>query len=153
MMVIKRIIFVIFAVIFFVSCSDDDSSDYHYELLAAEDVLVPDEFVFGQVYDLTVKYIAPDNCYVNSDILYEYDQDARNVAVISLVVEDYDCDVLDLEQVLTFKVHALQSNPYTFRFWQGDDENGEPIYLIVEVPVINLIDQNANEFKETHTKM
>lgn len=153
MMVIKRIIFVIFAVIFFVSCSDDDGSDYHYELLAAEDVLVPEEFVFGQVYDLTVKYIAPDNCYINSDILYEYDQDARNIAVISLVVEDYDCDVLDLEQVLTFKVHALQSNPYTFRFWQGDDENGEPIYLIVEVPVINLIDQNANEFKETHTKM
>ncbi len=153
MIVIKRIIFVIFAVIFFVSCSDDDSSDYHYELLAVEDALVPEEFVFGKVYELTVKYIAPDNCYINSDILYEYDQDARNVAVISLVVEDYNCDVLDLEQDLTFKVHALQTSPYIFRFWQGEDENGEPTYLIVEVPVINLIDQNTNEFKETHTKM
>jgi hypothetical protein len=153
MIVLKRIIFVIFAVIFFVSCSDDDSSDYHYELLVVEDALVPEEFVFGEIYDLTVKYIAPDNCYVNSDILYEYDQDARNVAVISLVVEDYNCDVLDLEQDLTFKVHALQTSPYIFRFWQGDDESGEPTYLIVEVPVINLIDQNANEFKETHTKM
>ena len=153
MIVIKRIIFVIFAVVFFVSCSDDDSSDYHYELLAVEGALVPEEFVFGEVYDLTVQYKIPDNCYANSDILYEYDQDARNVAVISLVVENNNCDVLDLEQDLTFKVHALQTSPYIFRFWQGDDENGEPIYLIMEVPVINLIDQNENEFKETHTKM
>lgn len=153
MIVIKRIIFVIFAVVFFVSCSDDDSSDYHYELLAVEDALVPEEFVFGQVYDLTVKYMMPDDCYINSDILYEYDQDARNVAVISLVAENNNCDVLDLEQDLTFKVHALQTSPYIFRFWQGDDENGEPIYLTMEVPVVNLIDQEANEFKETHTKM
>lgn len=152
-MVLKKIFFVIFTVIFFVSCSDDDSSDYHYELLPVEDALVPEEFEFGKVYELTVKYIVPDDCYVNSDILYEYDQDARNIAVISHVIENNNCDPLDLEQELTFRVQALQASPYIFRFWQGDDENGDPIYLIVEVPVINLIDQKANELEATHTKM
>jgi len=153
MMVIKKIFFVIFAVIFFVSCSDDDNSEYHYELLPVEDALVPEEFEFGKVYELTVKYNVPDDCYVNSDILYEYDQDARNIAVISFVIENNNCEPLDLEQELTFRVQALQASPYIFRFWQGDDENGEPIYLTIEVPVINLSDQNANEFKATHTKM
>lgn len=152
-MVVKRLFFVIFAVVLFASCSDDDGSSYHYELLTVEDALVPEEFVFGEIYDLSVKYIVPDNCYINSDVLYEYDQDARNIAVISLVVNNDNCDVLDLEQELTLKVQALQSSPYIFRFWQGDDENGEPIYLIVEVPVVNLSNQNANEFEATHTKM
>jgi len=150
---IKRLFFVIFAVVLFVSCSDDDEVSNHYELLPVEDALVPEEFVFGEIYDLTVKYIMPDDCYISSDILYEYDQDARNVAVISLVINENNCDVLDLEQGLTFQVHALQPSPYIFRFWQGDDENGEPTYLIVEVPVVNLSDQDVNESKATHTKM
>ena len=152
-MVVKRIFFVIFAVILMVSCSDDDSYDYHYELLPIEDALVPEEFILGEVYDISLKYIAPADCYVNSDILYEYDRDARNVAVISLVIESNDCETIDLEQELTFQVNAEQESPYIFRFWQGDDDNGDPIYLIIEVPVIKFSEKKANEFKETHIKM
>ena len=152
-MVIKKIFFVLFAVILFVSCSDDDSYDYHYELLPIDEAVVPEEFEYGEIYDISVTYIVPDDCYVNSDILYEYDQNARNVAVISLVIESNDCETIDLEQELTFQVHALQSSPYTFRFWQGDDDNGEPMYLIVEVPVINLSEQSANKFETTDTKV
>ena len=136
-----------------VSCSDDDSYEYHYELLPIEEALVPDEFEYGKIYSISVKYIVPDDCYINSDILYEYNDDARNVAVISLVIDSDDCETIDLEQELTFQVHALQASPYIFRFWQGDDDNGEPVYLTIEVPVINISNEKANEFKETHTKM
>ena len=151
-MALKRIFFVIFVVILFVSCSDD-SSDYHYELLETEDAVVPEEFQFGQIYDITVKYIVPDDCYIASDILYEYDETARNIAVISLVVDENSCETLEIEQELTVRVHALQTSPYIFRFWQGEDDNGEPIYLIVEVPVVTQIDESADESKETHIKM
>lgn len=150
---VKKIFFVIFAVITMVSCSDDDSYDYHYELLPIEEAMIPEEFEFGKIYDLSVRYIVPDDCYVNSDILYEYDQNARNVALISLVIESNDCETIELDEELTFQVHALQESPYIFRFWQGEDESGEPIYLTVEVPVVNLSDQDANGFKKTHTKM
>lgn len=149
----KKIFFVIFAVILMVSCSDDDSYEYHYELLPTEDAVVPDEFIYGEIYELTVKYMVPNDCYVNSDILYEYDYDARNIAVVSLVIESNDCETLDLEQELSFQVHAVQQSPYIFRFWQGDDDNGDPIYLEIEVPVTNISVEKANEFKETHTKM
>ena len=152
-MTFRKIFFVIFAVVLMVSCSDDDSYEYHYELLPVEEALVPEVFEYGQIYDISVKYFVPDDCYINDDILYEYNEDARNVAVISLVIESNDCETIDLEQELTFQVHALQASPYIFRFWQGDDENGEPIYLIIEVPVININNDKANEFKETHTKM
>ena len=152
-MALRKIFFVIFAVVLLVSCSDDDSYDYHYELLPIEEAQVPVEFEFGKIYEITVKYISPSDCYINSDILYEYDEDARNVAVISLVIESNDCETIDFEEELTFRVHALQASPYIFRFWQGDDDNGEPIYLTIEVPVINLSNQKANEFEATHTKM
>ena len=152
-MTFRKIFFVIFAVVLMVSCSDDDSYEYHYELLPIEEALVPDEFEYGKIYSISVKYIVPDDCYINSDILYEYNDDARNVAVISLVIDSDDCETIDLEQELTFQVHALQASPYIFRFWQGDDDNGEPIYLVVEVPVINISNQKASEVERTHTKM
>lgn len=152
-MALRKIFFVIFAVVLLASCSDDDNDEYHYELLPIEEAIVPEVFEFGQIYSLSAKYFVPDDCYINSDILYEYDENARNVAVISLVAESSDCETVEVEQELIFQVQALQPSPYLFRFWQGEDDNGEPIYMTVEVPVINLINQNANEFDKTHTKM
>jgi len=149
----KKIFFVLFAVISLASCSSDDDSSYHYELLAIEDAMVPEEFEFGSIYNITVKYIRPDDCYIYSEILYEYDLDARNVAVIATVIEDNNCEPLNIEEELTFRVQALQSSPYIFKFWQGEDDNGNAIYLIIEVPVVTKSNLSDNEFKTTHTKL
>ncbi len=132
----EKIFFVIFILLLTVSCSDDDSSNYHYELLSVEEADVPNEFVYGQIYYITVKYIRPTECYVYNDVLYEYDYDARNIAVISTVVEDNNCEVIDSDEELTIRVQALQTTPYIFRFWQGDDDDGNPIYLEIVVPVV-----------------
>ena len=132
----NRVFFVIFSFIIFVSCSNDDGPTYHYELLAVEDVDLPDEFEYGKVYNVSLKYILPDDCYISSDVLYEYDLDMRNVAVISTVLDDKDCFPVDFEDNISFKVKALQTETYVFKFWQGEDEQGEPIYLIKEVPVV-----------------
>ena len=118
------------------ACSNDDAPTYHYELLAVEDVDLPEAFEYGKVYDVSLKYILPDDCYISSDVLYEYDFEIRNVAVISTVLDDKDCFPVDFEDDISFKVKALQTETYVFKFWQGEDEEGEPIYLIKEVPVI-----------------
>jgi len=149
----KKIFFVLFNIILLSSCSDDDGLDYHYELLAVEDAIVPEEFEFGKIYTITIKYVVPDDCYVYSDVLYEYQEDARNIAVISTVIDDKSCAVLDFQDELNFNIRALQSSPYILNFWQGDDENGDPIYLIKEVPVVNKNNLSANEFRPTHKKM
>lgn len=132
----KRIFFVLFTIVILVSCSSDDASSYHYELLPIEDAIVPDEFEYGKIYNINVKYIQPDDCYVYSDVLYEYNYDERNIAVISTVLDDKVCSPTDFEDEMSFKVHALQTSTYIFKFWQGDDDDGNPIYLIKEVPVI-----------------
>jgi hypothetical protein len=133
---VKRIFFVIFSFIIFVSCSNDDGPTYHYELLAIEDVILPENFEYGKIYEVSLKYIQPDDCYISSDVLYEYDNDIRNVAVISTVLDDKNCFPSEFEDEISFKVQALQEGTYVFKFWQGEDDNGEPIYLVKEVPVI-----------------
>ena len=148
----KKIFFVLYAVVILVSCSSDDGSDFHYELLPINEAEVPDVFEFGNIYTVKVKYNIPDNCYIESDVLYEYDEDARNIAVMSLVIEDDDCQPVAEEQELSFEIQALQETPYILRFWQGEDEEGDPKYLVVEVPVIKNI-ESADEFKTTHTKL
>ena len=132
----KRIFFVIFSFIIFVSCSNDDEPTYHYELLAIEDVILPENFEYGKIYEVSLKYIQPDDCYISSDVLYEYDSDIRNVAVISTVLDDKNCFPSEFEDDISFKVQALQEETYIFKFWQGEDDNGEPIYLVKEVPVV-----------------
>ena len=132
----KGIFFVIFSFIIFVSCSNDDGPTYHYELLAIEDVILPENFEYGKIYEVSLKYIQPDDCYISSDVLYEYDNDIRNVAVISTVLDDKNCFPSEFEDNISFKVQALQEEIYIFKFWQGEDDNGEPIYLVKEVPVV-----------------
>ena len=132
----KGIFFVIFSFIIFVSCSNDDGPTYHYELLAIEDVILPENFEYGKIYEVSLKYIQPDDCYISSDVLYEYDNDIRNVAVISTVLDDKNCFPSEFEDDISFKVQALQEETYIFKFWQGEDDNGEPIYLVKEVPVV-----------------
>ena len=137
-MLMKRIFFVLFTIVIFVSCSTDEGSTYHYELLPVADAIVPEEFEFGKIYTIEVKYIQPDDCYVYSEVLYEYDNDDRNIAIISTVLDDKVCSLTENENQMSFKVHALQANTYKFKFWQGDDDEGNPIRLIKEVPVIVL---------------
>jgi|LGVF01.1.fsa_nt_gb hypothetical protein len=147
----KKTIILFFVVILLLSCSEEDAN-YYYELLPIEEAIVPDEFEYGRVYIITVTYFQPTDCNLYSDILYEYDYDARNVAVISTVVDENDCK--PLESVLreySFRVHALQANDYLFRFWQGEDENGDPIYLEITAPVVNYNNSKINEPKATYT--
>ena len=132
----RRIFFVIFSFIIFVSCTTDDGPTYHYELLAIEDVNLPEEFEYGKIYEVILKYTQPDDCYISSDVLYEYDEEMRNVAVISTVLDGKDCFSAKFEDEISFRVQALQTDTYVFNFWQGEDENGDPIYLMKEVPVI-----------------
>jgi hypothetical protein len=64
----------------------------------------------------------------------------RTVAVITTVIDNNDasnCEPLSEEieeRYFTFHVQNT-SGTYIFKFWQGENENGEDEYLIYEVPI------------------
>ncbi|MBR9913492.1 MAG: hypothetical protein GYB32_01490 [Algicola sp.] len=133
----KKIFIISFLLFSLFSCSvGDDTPNFYYEILPVESVDIPDEFQFGSVHEISLTYYKPTDCHVFNNFFYETDLNQRTVAVVTSVYTNQNCnDVNNLEEVsFNFEVNSFE--PYTFRFWQGTDENGNDTYYIVEVPVV-----------------
>ncbi len=119
-----------------VSCSiDDDSNNFKLETLPIKEAIVPAEFTFRSMHDITVTYELPSGCHSFYDLFYQYEGTSRRVAINSLVNEGVACtdDIREIEY--TFKVNVVQREDYTFKFWKGVDSEGENIFEEVIVPV------------------
>ena len=129
--------------IMLLSCSiDDDTNDFYLETLPIESVDMPDSFVSGETAVINYTYLRPTTCHVFNDLYYSIDGNQRVVAIINRVYEETGsgnpCSILDNEvasRSFNFSVNSNIGSTYTFKFWQGEDQNGEDIYLTIEVPV------------------
>lgn len=128
----------------FFSCSADDKLNESYlETLPFDTVTVPESFVSGETTVIGYTYIRPTSCYIFNDLYYSIEGDQRTLAVINRVFENDGngnaCTILDDEiatRTFNFTVKNPVGSTYTFKFWQGEDENGENAYIVVEVPVV-----------------
>ncbi|WP_405294609.1 hypothetical protein [Algibacter sp. Ld11] len=120
------------------SCSVDDGAiDYSFEILPVESVDIPDEFILGETYPITVSYFKPSSCHTFREFYYLKNNNERTVAPINYVLENNDCETLENELVEnTFNFIVTSNGSYIFKFWQGEDADGENQYLTIEVPVV-----------------
>ncbi len=135
----KKFFVLSFLVTLLFSCSlDDDNPSFSFEILPIEDVDIPEEFTLGEVYPITVTYDRPTNCHAFRDFYYLKENNERTVAVISTLFEENNCvDLVDESLTATFNFQVTSNGSYIFKFWQGQDENEDDIYLEIEVPVTN----------------
>lgn len=121
------------------SCSvDDDLPNYSFEVLPVESVEIPETFILGETYPITVSYNQPSSCHAFSEFYYAKNENERVVAPVNYVLEDDNCETLEdelVENTFNFIV-TNSSDSYIFKFWQGEDADGEDQYLIIEVPVV-----------------
>lgn len=122
----------------FVSCSvDDDSTNFSFEILPVESVDIPTEFVLGETYPITISYFKPSTCYAFNEFYYVKELNERTVAPINVIFERNDCEALEDELVeASFNFIVTNTGSYIFKFWQGEDSNGEEQFLTIEVPVV-----------------
>ena len=124
----------------FWSCSLDDSAseDFHFEILPIENASVPDEMSFGEVYTIGYTYLRPSTCHGFNDLYYVAENNTRTVAVINTVIDNNACEDLTDELVERSFSFFVQNNSGSiiFKFWQGEDENEQDVYLIFEVPIV-----------------
>lgn len=135
----KKLILISFLVCSVFSCSikDDNSFNFFYETLPIESVDMPAEFHFGNTHAITMTYLRPSGCHIFNDFYYLSELNQRTIAIITTVFPDDTCETFENEEVevtLNFQVNSTE--PYVFRFWQGEDENGNDVYYVVEVPVV-----------------
>ncbi|MFT4780559.1 MAG: capsule polysaccharide export protein KpsE/RkpR [Psychroserpens sp.] len=135
----KKIFLLSFLMFSLFSCSDDsDVLNYYNEPLPIESVNVPEAFQFGQVYSIEVNYFRPSSCHIFNTFLVENNENETTIILVNTVYEDSNCETLEAnsnEAQATFNYQVNDIGPHVFKFWQGKDNNGSDLYLIVEVPV------------------
>lgn len=136
----KRLYFISFVTALamtFISCDlGDDGENFHYEALEVTNVELPESFHLYDVYDIKVTMRRPDDCTIFDG--FNVSKEAlttRNVAPIGIVFERNNCSVLDQEIEDSFKFEVIYDEPYLFRFYNGNDANGDAQFIEVEVPV------------------
>ncbi|XLS29345.1 hypothetical protein ACJD0Z_00655 [Flavobacteriaceae bacterium M23B6Z8] len=118
------------------SCSLDDDANFHFEAVPVTGATLPESFELNETYEIKVNYIRPNNCYFFEGFDYvRTDENERTVTLITSVFDERGCTQDAQEVEVSFDFIVLNTGTYTFRFWQGTDANGDPDYLIVEVPV------------------
>jgi hypothetical protein len=117
----------------------DDDVNFHFTALEIIDAKLPESFDFNQTYEILVNYIKPDSCtnYEGFDVVKD-SLTVRNVVAIGSVRTDTDdCTVESIQQSASFNFKVIYTDPYTFKFYTGDNNEGEAQYLEIVVPVNN----------------
>lgn len=142
-MIMKKLLFIALVSMLISSCNVDDAigQDFHFEILPIEEILMPESFTAGEFYQIDYSYYRPSTCYSFNELYYLVEGDFRTIAVINTVLEESDgliCESLDqeLEWETLFFECKKNFGTYIFQFWQGQDENGDDIYHVIEVPVV-----------------
>ncbi|MGB0981723.1 MAG: hypothetical protein ACPGUH_06440 [Winogradskyella sp.] len=133
----KYLLLLIFISATLTSCSlDSDAPTFYTEIVAIESVDLPQEFVFGDTYEIGITYNRPTGCYIFNDFFYNINENERTIAVINTVYTNIDCVQADEPMEVFFTFPVTSNSTYVFKFFQGKDESGDDQYYIVEVPVV-----------------
>jgi len=135
---VLSILMLFVASVSFTACSlDDDGTNFKYVNLEVVSVEVPDSFDLGQVYDIKVTYLNPNDCtYFEGFDIHKHEVTEREVYPIGAeLVDQDDCEESATEVEVTLKFEVIYEEDYLFKFWTGKNADGEDEYLEVTVPV------------------
>jgi len=135
----KRVVSLIFVLFAFVlsSCSlSDDQPNFYFVPLQVLSAELPESFSLHETYQINVTYVLPNRCvsFEGFDVS-PIAETTRDVVPIGSQFDDPGCVDEMVEVEGSFNFICLYSDTYLFRFWTGEDENGEQEYLEIEVPV------------------
>ena len=133
------------------SCNDDDDDnnyhDYHLEYISVKSADLPDEFIYGNTYRINVTIELPNSCYYYyNQYDYFYEGTSRLIYPIAHIDDGVACTPDITETTFSIPVQALQNETYIFKFYQGEDTDGQDMFLTIEVPVVQNLSKTSKEF-------
>lgn len=126
-----------FLVLIFQSCKlEDDRVNFRFVPLQIVSADLPESFDLNDTYEIKVTYVRPSGCFFfeGFDITKE-STTTRNVVAIGSEFYEETCTLAIEELEATFDFICLYDEPYLFKFWNGEDENGVDQFIEIEVPV------------------
>lgn len=136
----KKLMLLLFAIgVMLGGCSlnDDDGQNFHFATLLISNAALPESFELNETYEILVDYTLPNNCsFFEGFEVTQEDTTVRNVVAIGSVRTDQQgCTEETIEGQASFNFTVIHDQPYTFRFYQGESNDGEHLFLEVDVPV------------------
>lgn len=125
------------AVLFsFYGCEIDSPENFQFVTLKTIAVDLPEAFEHNAQHNIQVTYERPDDCtFFEGFDVFEGDLNTRNIVAIGSLLEKEECVAMDDNVTAAFLFTPINSGNYTLRFYSGDDEDGNPMYLEYVVPV------------------
>lgn len=134
----KKIVLFIVLITSFLGCSiDDDNTSYTYDVLPVDSYVVPASFTLGETYEIKLKYQKPTSCHIYQGIYYDKNLNTRTIAIQAAVQNNQVCtqQIPPLSEV-SFNFMVNNTGSYIFKFYKGENANGEDIFEEVEIPVV-----------------
>lgn len=132
----KNVLLIVFLICAAGCTLEDEGTTYSSELVPVTTVEIPDTLVFRNHYTFKISYQRPTDCYFFDGFSYEQNANEFLFAVVNGVYENPHCEPVESDTTTVNLNFAVNRNDfYIFKFWQGKDANGEPIFLTKEVPV------------------
>jgi hypothetical protein len=138
----KKLLVLFLSILVFSSCDlESDNPSYHLEVLPVVSYEIPGTFVKGETYPIKLWYRLPTTCHGFNGIYYQKDATTtRTIGIHSYVLDRNDCQPLsdELEPIVaTFNFMVTSTGSYLFKFYKGKDEEGNPVFESVEIPVLD----------------
>jgi hypothetical protein len=139
----KKLILLFVTLIFIASCTPEESDTvpFHMEFVPVHDFQLPDYVMRGYQYDVIVTYLKPTDCHYFQGFYIDPQGPVITIAPQAMVIEDNDCMYLDSsnleEESFEFTCeNTYPYNNYIFKFYQGEDQMGQPVFYEREVPIV-----------------
>ncbi len=135
----KKITLFFTLLILVTSCSNDDINDidFTYELMPVISISIPDTINFQETYNFPLSYNRPSTCYgfVGFNVI-ENEQEVK-LSILNTVIENgSNCEDLENTTVTEmFEFFVERNDYYTFKIYQGEDEEGNELYLTKEIMI------------------
>lgn len=116
---------------------DDSGNEMLYAYAPINAVELPESLVLGETYVFEITYTNPSPCHK----IFGYEYVPGAASNIFAIVTSYNPDnALCTEEegdteVFEWEFTAELNEKHIFKFWQGVDEDGEPVFLTEEVEV------------------
>lgn len=131
------IIIAFIAAISITSCElPDEGLRVSYDVVAIDSVQLPATFNFGETYDIPVFYKRPTSCHVFEGFNITADLNIRAISTVLARLDSGNCVDENLTEEQTIRFRAASNGSYVFRFFNGLDDNNDPIYLEYIVQVL-----------------
>jgi len=134
----KKIVLFVVLITSLISCSvDNDNITYTHSVLPVESYVVPASFTLGETYEIKLKYQKPSSCHIYQGIYYDKNLNTRTIGIQAAVQDNQACTTeLPPISEVSFNFIVNNTGSYIFKFYKGEDANGENIFEEVEIPVV-----------------